>query len=43
MIFMKIVIDGFGGDNAAPIEAAGLALLALNTSKRKPGMKARVT
>ena len=34
---------GFGGDNAAPIEAAGLALLALNTSKRKPGMKARVT
>lgn len=34
---------GFGGDNAAPIEAAGLALLALSTSKRKPGMKARVT
>lgn len=34
---------GFGGDNASPIEAAGLALLALNTSKRKPGMKARVT
>ena len=32
---------GFGGDNSTPIEAAGLALLGLATSKRNP--KRRVT
>lgn len=34
---------GFGGDNSTPIEAAGLALLGLATSKRNPKRKARVT
>ena len=33
---------GFGGDNSAPVEACGLALLALR-SKRNPNRKARVT
>lgn len=33
---------GFGGENAAPIEACGLALLALQNSKRNPTRKARV-
>ena len=34
---------GFGGENSTPIEAAGLALLGLATSKRNPKRKARVT
>ena len=34
---------GFGGENACPIEAVGLAILALKTSKRKPGRKAKVS
>ena len=34
---------GFGGENSAPIEAAGLALLGLTTSKRNPKRKAKVT
>lgn len=34
---------GFGGENACPIEAVGLALLALKSSTRKPGRKARVS
>ncbi len=34
---------GFGGDDACPIEAVGLALLALKLSKRKPGRKAKVS
>lgn len=34
---------GFGGENSTPIEAAGLALLGLTTSKRNPKRKARVT
>ncbi len=33
---------GFGGENSAPIEACGLALLALQNSKRNPNRKARV-
>lgn len=33
---------GFGGDASAPIEACGLALLALQNSKRNPNRKARV-
>ncbi len=33
---------GFGGENATPIEACGLALLALQNSKRNPTRKARV-
>lgn len=33
---------GFGGENSAPIEACGLALLALQNSKRNPKRKARV-
>ena len=34
---------GFGGENSTPIEAAGLALLGLTTSKRNPKRKAKVT
>ena len=34
---------GFGGENSAPIEAAGLALLGLTISKRNPKRKAKVT
>ncbi len=34
---------GFGGDDACPMEAVGLALLALRASKRTPGRKARVS
>lgn len=34
---------GFGGESSTPIEAAGLALLGLTTSKRNPKRKARVT
>lgn len=34
---------GFGGESSAPIEAAGLALLGLTTSKRNPKRKAKVT
>ena len=34
---------GFGGDDSAPIEACGLALLALQNSKRNPTRKARVS
>ena len=34
---------GFGGEDACPIEAAGLALLALRASKRQPARKARVS
>ena len=33
---------GFGGDNAAPIEAAALALWGCRTSKRDPGRKMKV-
>ena len=33
---------GFGGDNAAPIEAAALALWGARTSKRVPGKKMRI-
>lgn len=34
---------GFDGENATPIEACGLALLALQNSKRNPNRKARVS
>ena len=34
---------GFGGDASAPIEACGLALLALQNSKRNPNRKARAS
>ena len=34
---------GFGGDDSAPIEACGLALLALQNSKRNPTRKARAS
>lgn len=33
---------GWGGDNAAPIEAASLALWAARTTKRRPGRKLRI-
>ncbi len=33
---------GFGGENSSPIEAAGLALFALSSSRRTPGRKATV-
>ena len=33
---------GFGGDNAAPIEAAALALWGVKTTKRDPGKKMRI-
>ena len=34
---------GFGGENSAPVEACGLAMLALQNSKRNPKRKARVS
>ena len=34
---------GFGGDASAPIEACGLALLALHNTKRNPNRKARAS
>ena len=34
---------GFGGEASAPIEACGLALLALQNSKRNPNRRARVS
>ncbi len=34
---------GFGGDASAPIEACGLALLALQNTKRNPNRKARAS
>ena len=33
---------GFGGDNAAPIEACSLALWGVKTSKRKPNKQMRI-
>jgi hypothetical protein len=33
---------GFGGENAAPIEAAALALWGARTSKRDPSRKMRI-
>ncbi len=34
---------GFDGDDACPIEAVGLAVLAIKQSRRKPGRKAKVS